>query len=243
MKKAIGLVDLGNGSNKKFIDNLVTTMHGMKAIVDDMLVNSVTYDTLKEVFRFSDDSMAVEKFEKPLEIQESHVRHFFSKMQKGQFAVQRYRGYKVNSPAELMHFFTSTVGKKAYGDDWLEKEFMETFEDYPQGVYTVSDINHAQAKQLKALLGNDFAIVLVGQTEEGTDVPQERDAYIQAASKNTKTQLKEITEGLLNNIKAIWEGKDVSQSTTAKRVVRSRFNEAGGSGEPDTVREDTEGRS
>jgi hypothetical protein len=243
IKKAVGIVDLSGGKNKKFIDSLVTNMHGMKAIVDDMLLNSATHGMLKEVFRFNEDMMSQEKFNSPIEINESHVRHFFSKMQKGQHAVQNYRGYKVNTPTELMEFFTIKVGKKAFGEFWLENDFMEVFEGYPQGVYTVSDCNVTQSTQLKSLLGGDFAIVLIGQEGDVSDDSIPRDAYVEAKAEPTKEQMKEITGNLLTQLKTIWEkgGQSDNNQPTAGSIVRSRFNEAGRIGEQDTVRENTEG--
>lgn len=242
MKKAVGIVDLDNGKNKKFIDELIGNMHSMKAIVDDMLLNSTTFDVIKEVFRLGDAAMSVENFDQPLIIQEAHVRHFFSKMQKGQFAVQRYNGYKVESPQELMHFFTVTVGKRAFGDHWLEQDFLEVYEGYPQGVYTVSDCNYLQSCQLKQLLGQDYATILVGTEDKPSDVFK-ADVYQQADNKITKKKLNEVTQDLLNTLKTIWEDKqDDSNKPTTRSVVRSRFNEAGAGAEQNTVREDSEGR-
>lgn len=244
MKKAVAIVDLENGKNKQFIDELVKTMHGMKAIVDDMLLNSTTVDTIKEVFRLNDAGLEVEKFNPPIVIEEAHVRHFFSKMQKGQFAVQRYRGYTIDSPTELINFFTVSVGKRAFGENWLEKDFLEVYEGYPQGVYTISDCNYLQSCQLSMLLGNDLATVLIGSQEgpESYEV-HESDIYIQTDSKLNKKKVNEATETILKTLKTVWKDKkDDSNKPTTTSVVRSRFNEAGARAEQDSVREDSEGR-
>lgn len=129
-------------------------------------------------------------------VESHHIRRFFNKLQLGVHSVQNFLGKVLKTPEETIDYFFNTIGKKAYGDDWLVKETVKLFGNEAEGLYLITDLTLDEAKKLKSVLGSSLALVMAAETtEEKVDFlvkPQSKSAIkritIQAIDKLTQTE-------------------------------------------------------
>ena len=102
----------------------------------------------------------------PVELGEHHVRHFFTKINRGSCAVGRYVGKKLADQTESVDYFLNTIAKNSYGENFSVKHFIKEFEYYKNGVYSVT-ATPDEANILKREFGKD--VVLIWVSKEPTD--------------------------------------------------------------------------
>jgi hypothetical protein len=166
MKKFLTITQKHQKS-QDYLDSLISFLHGA-GMCDD------TYSYLQPIRDHLPASMGVKQnvveFETPFILQDHHTRHFFAKMQRGIFAVQKYSGKKFNTMNQAENYFVDVVGRNAYGPNWLVDLLMEHFEDRPQGRFAITDVSIWEAKTLKKRLGaTEVATILVTGKEEDVD--------------------------------------------------------------------------
>lgn len=99
----------------------------------------------------------------PTEVKEHHIRHFFVKINKGSYAVGHYIGKVLKTQPEAIEYLINTVGKTAYGENFLLRHFIKDFEYYKNGVYSCV-ASPEEAKILKRELGSDAVTFLASKT-------------------------------------------------------------------------------
>jgi hypothetical protein len=102
-------------------------------------------------------------FKTPLVVNDSHVRHFFSKLSLGIRPVQNFVGKVLGTPAEAIYFFIYYVGVQSFGEYWLLDQLVSYFEDQKDGIHIVTNVGANEILELKRLLGKQFVTIFVGE--------------------------------------------------------------------------------
>jgi hypothetical protein len=137
---------------------------------------------------------AVKKF--PSEIKDHHVRHFFTKINKGTHAVGHYVGKVVTTQPESIDYLINTVGRAAFGQNFLLHHFIKDFEYYKNGVYSCV-ATPEEAVTLKKEVGSDAITFLASRSPmEG-----KYDFQIDVSS---KAKMKKDLLTIMQNLKQRW---------------------------------------
>jgi hypothetical protein len=125
--------------------------------------------TLSETFKRPVGKDTPGNFE--VEVQEAHLRRFFSKMAWGVHAVTNFVGKKLTNSNEMIDYFVNKVGGHCQGHDFLYKAAAESIRNQPAGVYLIIDVDMVEAKKMLSLLPGCASIVQItkpdGEHEEG----------------------------------------------------------------------------
>lgn len=137
---------------------------------------------------------SVKKF--PSEIKEHHIRHFFTKINKGSHAVGHYIGKVVSTQPEAIDYFINTVGRSAFGEDFLVRHFTKDFEYYKNGVYSCV-ATPKEAAFLKQEFKRDVVTLLASKdSEEGQ--------YDYQVDVSSKAKMKKDLMTIMQELKGKW---------------------------------------
>jgi hypothetical protein len=132
----------------------------------------------------------------PSEIKDHHVRHFFTKINKGNFAVGHYVGKIVSTQPEAVDYFFNTVGRSAFGENFAVRHFIKDFEYYKNGVYSCI-ATPSEAVLLKKEIGHDAVTLLASKDP----VEGSFDFQIDVS---TKAKMKKELVTIMQNLKQRW---------------------------------------
>lgn len=168
-----------------------------------------------------------ETFKMPVQINESEMRIFFSKMAQGVHPVRS--GPTLFSYKELKNFYKNKIGEQRFGKDWTLKALKDKTEDLSTGVYLVCGLTEEEVTRAKQLFKDEFLVVQVipelpkpkrGEERKKAEVLKETD--ITVTYKKTEDGIKREISKLLQKIKI--KQKETNVSNKPKfRIAQRQF--------------------